>query len=142
MGNIEIWGDTMILGIGIDIVEIRRIAEAKKNPKFISRVFTEHERAYCESRGAQQASSYAARFAAKEAVMKALGTGLSQGRWLDIEIVSALDTKPKVRLGGFFAEAARKLGVAEVYLSITHSRESAVAQAIAWGGAGYESGNK
>ena len=129
----------MILGTGIDIVEIQRIAEAVKNPRFLERVFTEQEREYCESRGAQKTSSYAARFAAKEAVMKALGTGLSKGRWLDVEILSATDSKPTVKLGGFFAAIAREMGVVEVHLSLSHSRDFAVAQAITWGGVKHES---
>jgi holo-[acyl-carrier protein] synthase len=128
----------MILGTGIDIIEIQRIAEAVKNPRFIERVFTEQEREYCESRGAQKAGSYAARFAAKEAVMKALGTGLSKGRWLDVEILSVLDTKPGVRLYGFYAAIAREMGIVEVHLSLSHSRDYAVAQAIARGGINHE----
>lgn len=124
----------MILGTGIDIVEIGRVTEAVKNPRFVKRVFTLHEQDYCESRQSQKFHSYAARFAAKEAVMKALGTGLSQGNWQDIEILSAIDSKPRVSLGGFFAAIAREIGVSEIYVSISHSREYAVAQAIIWGG--------
>jgi holo-[acyl-carrier protein] synthase len=129
----------MILGTGIDIVEIERIAEAVKNPRFTERVFTEQEQEYCESRRAQRASSYAARFAAKEAVMKALGTGLSKGRWLDVEILSIPDGKPNVRLGGFFEAIAREMGVVAIQLSLSHSRDFAVAQAITWGGVKHES---
>lgn len=124
----------MIIGTGIDIIEVQRISEAIKNPRFLNRVFSAQEQAYCESRGAQRVHSYAARFAGKEAVMKALGTGLSKGRWLDIEIVSAPDTKPSVYLSGFFAAIAREMGVMEVHLSLSHSREFAIAQTITAGG--------
>lgn len=123
----------MILGTGVDIVEIGRIVAAARNPRFTHRVFTLQEQDYCESKKTQKYSSYAARFAAKEAVMKALGTGLSQGKWQDIEIVSSTDNKPHVRLHGFFAAVALKAGVREIHVSLAHSREYAVAQAMTWG---------
>lgn len=129
----------MLIGTGIDIIEVQRIAEAIQSTRFLGRVFSEQEQAYCESRGAQKVHSYAARFAGKEAVMKALGTGLSKGRWLDIEIVSAPDSKPAVRLNGFFAAIAREMGVTQVHLSLSHSRDYAIAQAITTGGVKDES---
>lgn len=131
----------MILGIGVDIVEIQRIAEAVRNPRFIERVFTLEEREYCESKKSQKASSYAARFAAKEASLKALGTGLSKGRWLDVEITVTSAGKPEVLLRGFFAEIAQQMGVTEIHISLTHSRDYAVAQAIVWGGTDCENSN-
>lgn len=124
----------MIIGTGIDIVEISRIKDAIIRPSFITRVFTPDERQYCESRGVQKASSYAARFAGKEAVMKAFGTGLAGGSLQDIEIF--LDDRgcPHVKLSGQFAILAKDKSVGEVYISLTHAREYAAAQAILWGG--------
>ncbi|MDU4961484.1 MAG: holo-ACP synthase [Sporomusaceae bacterium] len=129
----------MIMGSGIDIIEIQRIAAALESRRFRQRVFTAAEQTYCDSRQTQRVSSYAARFAAKEAVMKALGTGLAGGRWLDIEIVSAVDTKPTVRLTGYFAAIAREMGTAQIEISLSHCRQFAVAQAIIWGGMNNES---
>lgn len=123
----------MVLGVGVDIVEIKRVGNAVTNPRFALRVFTEHERNYCESRRTQRHGSYAARFAAKEAIMKALGTGLSKGSWLDIEIRSGADGKPEVKLFGHFALVAERLGATEILLSMSHSREYAVAQALVYG---------
>lgn len=123
----------MILGTGIDIIEIGRIRTAIGRESFISRIFTPGEQAYCESRGAQRPASYAARFAAKEAVMKAFGTGLAGGNWTDIEVVPADGGRPVVRLHGSFARLAEAQGIGEVHISLTHAREYAAAQAILWG---------
>lgn len=120
----------MILGIGIDIVEIGRVKQALSQTGFARRVFTQAEREYCEARGVQSAASYAARFAGKEAVMKALGTGLSKGSWQEIEITVNELGRPEVRLRGYFALRAKELQAVHTYISLSHAREYAVAQAI------------
>ncbi|WP_285716061.1 holo-ACP synthase [Pelosinus sp. IPA-1] len=124
----------MIIGTGIDIIEIDRIKAAIIRQSFVERVFTLSEREYCESRGLQKASSYAARFAGKEAVMKAFGTGLAGGSLQDIEIFLNDKGCPYVNLSGKFAALARALGVNSIHISLTHAREYAAAQAILWGG--------
>lgn len=120
----------MIIGIGIDIIEISRVKEAIKRELFVRRVFTDNEQKYCNSRGAQCAASYAARFAGKEAVMKAFGTGLSGGSLQDIEIIPDDKGRPFVKLGGNFAILAEQLEVARIYISLTHAREYAAAQVV------------
>lgn len=124
----------MIIGTGIDIIEINRIKTAVIRQSFVERVFTLSERQYCESRGLQKASSYAARFAGKEAIMKAFGTGLAGGSLQDIEIFLNDKGCPHVKLSGKFAALARDLGVNSIHISLTHAREYAAAQAILWGG--------
>ena len=124
----------MIVGTGIDIIEIHRIANAIIRQSFVRRVFTNAEQQYCESKGVQKAASYAARFAGKEAVMKAFGTGLAGGTLQDIEIL--LDDKgcPHVKLTGQFLDLSVNMGVKDIYISLTHAREYAAAQVILWGG--------
>lgn len=122
----------MIIGTGIDIIEIIRIKDAIIRQSFIERVFTLGEQQYCESRGMQKASSYAARFAGKEAVMKAFGTGLAGGSLQDIEIFLDVKGCPHVKLSGQFAVLANSMGVSIVHISLTHAREYAAAQAILW----------
>lgn len=129
----------MILGVGIDVIEINRIEEAIKRPAFIDRVFTKREQDYCSSRGVQKASSYAARFAGKEAVLKAFGTGLSGGTLQDIEIINDDRGCPHVTLTGFYDSLAKSMGVIQVHLSLTHARQYAAAQVILWGGGKSES---
>jgi holo-[acyl-carrier protein] synthase len=124
----------VIIGTGIDIIEIDRIKAAIIRQSFVERVFTLSERQYCESRGLQKASSYAARFAGKEAIMKAFGTGLAGGSLQDIEIFLNDKGCPHVNLSGQFAALARELGVNTIHISLTHAREYAAAQAILWGG--------
>lgn len=123
----------MILGTGIDIVEIDRIKKALKNKRFIERVFTPKEIIYCESRGVQAVSSYAARFAGKEAVLKAFGTGLVGGDLLDIEILPDEKGCPGVQLYNYFKDKAKNLGVTNIHISLSHARMYATAQAIFWG---------
>ena len=123
----------MVIGIGIDLVEIHRMKKAIENPLFVQRVFTPAEQTYCISRGRQGAASYAARFAAKEAVMKALGTGLSGGgTWQDVEALPDDQGKPVVKLTGYFAQLAESLGVAQIFVSLSHAQEYAIAQALLW----------
>lgn len=116
-----------MIGVGCDIIEIARIAKAIKQKHFVERVYTEREISYCEGRGKQAAASFAARFAAKEAVLKAFGTGLRAGTMLDIEVVLDALGKPEVKLHGYYAEFAQKLGVRNICLSLSHSRENAIA---------------
>ena len=120
----------MIVGIGCDIIEIERIARAIKSESFIRRVFTAEEAAYCQRRGQQAAASFAARFAAKEAVLKALGTGLREGSLQEIAVDNDVLGKPLVQLSGHFAMLAKQLGVKNIQISLSHSRDFAVAYVI------------
>lgn len=120
----------MIVGVGCDIIEIERIARAIKRESFIHRVFTAKEAAYCQSRGHQAAASFAARFAAKEAVLKALGTGLREGSLQEIAVANDALGKPLVQLSGHFAALSRQLGVKNIQISLSHSRDFAVAYVI------------
>jgi holo-[acyl-carrier protein] synthase len=125
----------MIVGIGIDLIEIHRVKKAVENPAFVNRVFTQAEQTYCNGRGRQSAASYAARFAAKEAVMKALGTGLAGGgTWQDIEVLPDEQGKPIMSLTGVFGQLAAKLGVACIHVSLSHAQEYATAQVLLWRG--------
>lgn len=120
----------MIVGIGCDIIEIERIVRAIKSESFIRRVFTAEEAAYCQRRGQQAAASFAARFAAKEAVLKALGTGLREGSLQEIAVDNDGLGKPLVQLSGHFAMLAKQLGVKNIQISLSHSRELATAYVI------------
>ena len=111
------------LKVGVDIIEIDRVRRALERPSFRERCFTEAERAYCDSR-ADPAQSYAARFAGKEAVGKALGCGV-RFTWKEIEIVGR--PKPGVRLFGRTAAFAEKVRAGAIDLSMTHAREIAAA---------------
>lgn len=126
----------MIAGVGIDLVEVARVRSALENPKtgsrFRSRVFTVREIEYCEGKRAGKYQSYAGRFAAKEAVMKALGRGWSsEVNWLDIEILPAPGGQPRVRLTNRTSALAQKLGVKQLSVSITHTKSYAMAYLIA-----------
>ena len=120
----------MIVGVGCDIIEIERIALAIKSESFIRRVFTAEEAAYCQRRGQQAAASFAARFAAKEAVLKALGTGLREGSLQEIALDNDGLGKPLVQLSGHFAMLSRQLGVKNIQIRLSHSRDFAVAYVI------------
>ena len=122
----------MIVGLGLDIAEVDRIEAAIRRHRapFLERLYTPHEVAYCESHK-DKFERYAARFAAKEATMKALGTGWSRGvRWRDIEVAREPGGKPTIRLEGVAAEIANRMGVKSISLSITHSGNLALAQVI------------
>ncbi len=122
----------MILGTGVDIAEIPRIRAsiARFGERFLRRIFTEGEILYCE-RKARRFESYAARFAAKEAGMKALGTGWSRGvRWRDIEVVRAKGQRPTLEFHGEAAVIAAALGMKNIALSLTHTAEAALAHVI------------
>jgi len=123
----------MVIGIGIDLIEISRIKRAIENPNFTQRVFTPAERLYCDSRGRQGASSYAARFAAKEALMKAMGTGMAGGgTWQEIEILPDLQGKPCMTLSGFFDQLAQQMAVSKIFVTLSHAQELATAQVLLW----------
>lgn len=122
-----------IFGIGVDIVEIQRIADSiqRSGQRLIDRVFLVAEQAYCSPQR-EPARCFAARFAAKEAVAKALGTGIgAQLGWHDIEIRRKPSGEPFVVLHGVGAETAQRLGVSEILVSISHSEHYAVANTIA-----------
>ncbi len=122
----------MIVSIGIDIVEVYRIRKTiSRTPRFVERVFTDAERAYCEMKGAAAAQSYAARFAAKEAFLKALKTGW-RGKitWHDIEICSDADGVPSLKIEGEAKRIMENLGANQIHLSLSHTTEHAVAQII------------
>jgi holo-[acyl-carrier protein] synthase len=114
------------LRVGLDLIEIERIRSALERPRFRERCFTETERRYCDSR-ANPAQSYAARFAGKEAVGKALGCGV-HFTWTEIEIAGR--PRPTVSLSGKAEAWAKRMGVGQVDLSMTHSKGMAAAVAI------------
>ena len=122
----------MIVGTGIDIAEVPRIRQAieRFGARFLDRVFTPGEIRYCDSK-ANRFERYAARFAAKEAAMKALGTGWNHGvRWQDCEVTRMPGGRPTIAFQGKAAEFAAKLGVKNAALSLTHTAEQAIAQVI------------
>jgi holo-[acyl-carrier protein] synthase len=122
----------MIVGTGIDIAEVPRIAQSivRFGDRFLRRVFTEGEIRYCDAK-ANRTERYAARFAAKEAAMKAIGTGWNHGvAWRDIEVVRMPGGRPTIQFHGKAAEFAARLGAAHISLSLTHSKEYAIAQVI------------
>jgi len=125
-----------IVGTGIDIAEVDRIERALTKPvtgaRFRARVFTPREVAYCESRRRVRFQSYAARFAAKEAAMKAMGTGWNRNvGWAEIEVIRERGRAPTIALSGKAVEFARRRGVASFHLSITHTAREAIAHVIA-----------
>ena len=122
----------MIVGTGVDIAEVDRIRESieRFGDRFLHRVFTDGEIEYCD-RKAGRFESYAARFAAKEAGMKALGTGWNHGvRWRDIEVVRPRGQRPTIQFHGRAAIFAEKLGTRNIALSITHTKQQALAHVI------------
>ncbi len=118
----------MILGVGTDIVRIARIKRLlEKYPEFAKKVFTAGEIAYCGSR-AHPEQSYAVRFAAKEALMKALGTGWSgKVSWLDIEIVKEGEGRPEIAVHNAMTTILASLGADTVHVSLAHEKEYATA---------------
>lgn len=122
----------MIVGLGVDIAEIDRVQAVieRRGQAFLKRLFTPAEIAYCE-RHRNKFERYAGRFAAKEAAMKALGTGWRNGvRWLDIEVTRSSTGKPILQLKGRAREVADRLEVKRISLTITHSGNTALAQVI------------
>jgi holo-[acyl-carrier protein] synthase len=122
----------MIIGMGIDMEEVERVKGAieRQGERFLKRIYTERERAYCEQ-FKDKYERYAGRFAVKEAAMKALGTGWSRGvRWMDIEVVRLPGRRPTLELKGEARKIAQKLGVKNIAISITHTPKQAWAQVI------------
>ena len=122
----------MIVGTGVDITEVPRIAAAieRFGERFLNRVYTPKEIAYCQSKK-NAVERFAARFAAKEAAMKAIGTGLRQGvTWQDVEVGREPGGRPTIMFSGRAAEFAAKLGAKRVHLSLTHSEETAIANVV------------
>ena len=122
-----------VVGVGIDLVDIDRIRDVlRRRPRFATERFTAGEQAWCERRH-DPAERYAARFAAKEAALKALGVGLGSVRLVDLEVVRAESGAPSLVLHGSAAELATSRGVTGWHLSLTHSRSLAGAVAVAVG---------
>jgi holo-[acyl-carrier protein] synthase len=122
----------MIVGMGIDVAEVKRIRAVieSQGERFLRRVYTLDEVAYCEQ-FKNKYERYAGRFAAKEAAMKALGTGWSRGvRWVDVEVVRQRGGRPTLMLKGEAKKIADGLGVKNIALSMTHTAEQAIAQVI------------
>lgn len=120
----------MIIGIGCDIIEIARVQKAVQRQAFQNRVFSVEEIAYCTGRGQQQYASFAARFAAKEAVLKAFGTGFRGGSLTEIEVYNDALGRPEIKFSGYYKELAEKSGVTKCHLSLTHSRDNAAAYVV------------
>jgi holo-[acyl-carrier protein] synthase len=123
----------MIVGIGIDTIQIARIRASieRYGEHFLNRIFTAEEQAYCLRKQKKAAESFAARFAAKEASAKALGTGISRGvSWLEIEVSRLPGQRPELKLHGRAAERAKELGVTHVALSLTHTQTEAMATVL------------
>lgn len=121
-----------LFGIGIDVVEVSRIEEsiAEFGPQFLNRIFTEREQEYCQKQK-RCAIHYAARFAAKEAISKAFGTGIGKDMgWLDLEILRKPSGEPEVVLGGRAREFAADQAVADIKISLTHAQHYAAANAV------------
>ena len=122
----------MIVGLGADVVEIRRIRQALKHQgeRFIRRIFTEAEQEFCEARR-DPAPHYAVRFAAKEALFKALGTGWAKGlSWQDVEVVRKEQDAPILVLSHAAEKQSQELGTRSIHLSLSHSDDSALAVVI------------
>jgi holo-[acyl-carrier protein] synthase len=125
-----------IMGHGIDLVEIARIAALLEahGARFTERCFTERERQYAESSRRRRAERYAARFACKEALLKALGTGWRSGiRWIDMDVRRDPMGRPEIMLNGRCADLARDLGIVEWHVSLSHTDSHAVASVVASG---------
>lgn len=124
----------MLRGIGTDTIEIDRVKKAaQKHATFITRIFTEREISICEGKPDYYAS-LAARFAAKEAVLKAFGTGLRGFKWKDIEVLNNPAGAPQIHLHREALNFARSMGVDKVWISLSHSRSNVVAFCVMEGG--------
>ncbi len=118
----------MTKAIGVDIIETERVAQsiARFGDRFLKRVYTEQELTYCQGR----VNSLAARWAAKEAVSKALGTGIGDVSWQEIEVVSEANRRPTLQLRGAAADLAARLGITEFAITLSHTKDYAVAFVI------------
>jgi len=126
----------LLVGLGLDVVEVERVraAVARRGERLLNRLFTPAELRYCLAAAEpERGRRLAARFAAKEAVRKAIGAGQRRAAWLDIEITRARSGRPGVRLRGRLAAEARKRGVERVLVSLSHARDYAAAEAVAVG---------
>jgi holo-[acyl-carrier protein] synthase len=126
----------MIVSVGVDMIEVARIQRALEDSgigkRFRDRVYTPGEIAYCEKKGRGKYQSYAGRFAAKEAVMKALGRGWgSKVSWSNIEVARARSGRPEIVLHNHTSEFAEKMGIRRLMVSITHTSEHALAYVVA-----------
>lgn len=115
-------GIFLIVGVGTDIIEVARIEKAIRREKFMESVFTPAEREYCRT-----AEQFSARWAAKESVMKALGTGMRGGSFVEIEILHDAEGSPRVELRGNFARVAENIGVRKIHISLSHEKKFATA---------------
>ena len=123
-----------IVALGLDLTEIERVAETeeRRGERFLARIFTPEEREYCERRAARRHVHYAGRFAVKEAVMKALGTGWARGvRWIDIEVLRRPGAAPELLLHGASADLAARRGIDRWHVTITHDGGIAAAVVVA-----------
>jgi holo-[acyl-carrier protein] synthase len=123
----------MVVGTGIDIAEVPRIQNSitRYGDRFLDRIYTAGEKAYCLRKKRNAAESFAARFAAKEAAAKALGTGISHGvTWLEIEVTRTPAGRPGLRFHGRAAQIANRMGVVNAALSLTHTNEIAMASVL------------
>ena len=122
----------MIVAIGIDIIEVKRVREVlERTPRFADRVFTAAEREYCDGRGAVAAQHYAARFAAKEAALKALQTGWRGGiSWQDVEIAARNSGAPYLIFHGLVQKLFEESEATAVHLSLSHTSEHAIAEVV------------
>jgi holo-[acyl-carrier protein] synthase len=122
----------LIIGCGIDLVKIERIEKIIKKwgDNFIFRVFTSVEREYCEKKKGTKFQSYAGKFAAKEALLKALGLGLREANWKEIEIKNDKLGQPVIDTSGKLKKIASTKGVSKYFISISHTKEYAIAQVI------------
>ena len=121
----------MIFGIGTDIIEIKRVKKAiARSPRFVERLFTEQELEYYKKKD-MKAQHIAGGFSAKEAVLKALGTGLRGFKWKDIEILRGSVGKPIVRFGGNVKQFMEDNGIGIIHVTISHSKDFATATAVA-----------
>lgn len=120
----------MIMGTGIDLTEVERIKKALENTAFAAKVFTIAEQQYCWAQKAHAAESFAARFAAKEALLKAFGTGLRNCRLTEIETLNNVLGKPKICLHGAALAHATAMGIKKIHLSLSHTQQLAIAQIV------------
>jgi holo-[acyl-carrier protein] synthase len=124
----------MILGLGTDMIEIARIEHsiARYGDPFLHRIYTPAEIAYCQQKKKNAAESFAARFAAKEAAAKALGTGISRGvTWREFEVLRLPGQRPTLHLSGRAADIAARMGIRHLSISLSHTRELAIAIVVA-----------
>lgn len=123
----------MILGTGVDIVEVERIKEAMQQHSFAQKIFSEAEQKYCEARKSQKYASYAARFAGKEAFVKALGTGFRGGTFAEISIENDSLGCPFITVSGFYQKLIEDKKITNISISLSHTKKYAMAQVIVEG---------